>query len=251
MRTRETAICLRATDYSETSQVVRFLTRGSGAVSLIAKGSKRPKSTTGGAIDLFSEGDLVYSGRSTGALGTLMEFSETVTHAGIRADAGRLNTALYALEATGDALAEADPHPEVFDLLHATLGRLDQVDSRPPAVLAWFQWRLLRLVGLLGDLTHCVSCGVDILGGPAAQRRDVCFSSTQGGLLCGGCELTATEKLRLDDAALAGLAALAAAEAGRKASLGDNEARAANRVLAYHLAHQLGRPPRMARYVID
>ena len=43
---------MRTTDYSETSQVVHFFTRETGVVSLIAKGTKRPKSKSGGPIDL-------------------------------------------------------------------------------------------------------------------------------------------------------------------------------------------------------
>ena len=68
MRHREPAICIRATDYSETSQVVCFLTRGAGLVRLLAKGSKRAKSATGGAIDLLSEGDLVFIAAALSAL---------------------------------------------------------------------------------------------------------------------------------------------------------------------------------------
>ncbi|GAG45812.1 unnamed protein product, partial [marine sediment metagenome] len=55
MRHRQPAICLRASDYSETSQVVAFLTRAEGVVRLLAKGAKRAKSKSGGALDLLSE----------------------------------------------------------------------------------------------------------------------------------------------------------------------------------------------------
>ena len=61
MQYRTRAICLRTADYSETSQVVHFLTRAHGLVRLLAKGAKRPRSKSGGAIDLLSEGQVVYS----------------------------------------------------------------------------------------------------------------------------------------------------------------------------------------------
>jgi DNA repair protein RecO (recombination protein O) len=248
MRSREPAICLRTTDYSETSQVVHFLTRDSGAVRLLAKGVKRPKSKSGGAIDLLSEGDLLFSVPDTGALGTLMEFSETVSHTALRRDAGRLNTALYMLELSHAMLAEGDPHPEVFDLLHRALGRLEQPDAPLPAVLAYFQWRLLRHTGLLGGLDACVACGTGVA--EMSRRAGVWFSSRQGGILCDGCEAGAPEKVRLEPAALAGLAALAAAEAGQKVNLPDHQAACVNRLLGYHIAQQLGKPLRMAKYVI-
>ena len=47
----------------------------------------------------------------------------------------------------------------MFDLLHNALVRLGQSDAPTGAVLAYFQWRLLRHVGLMGELKNCVSCG--------------------------------------------------------------------------------------------
>jgi recombinational DNA repair protein (RecF pathway) len=72
MRRREPAICLWVGDYSETSQVAHFLMRGGGKVHLLAKGSKRAKSRTGGPIDLLAEGELVYIPASREGLGTLV-----------------------------------------------------------------------------------------------------------------------------------------------------------------------------------
>ena len=247
MQQRDSAICLRTSDYSETSQIVHFLGRASGVLRLMAKGAKRKKSSTGGAIDLMSEGDLVCIPHPAGSLGTLVEFTETDSHLALRTDAARLNTGLYMIELAGALLAEADPHPEVFDVLHNALARLGEADAPVPAVLAWFQWRTLRHTGLLGDLTACAACGRHV--GPAA--RGMCFSSSEGGLVCSSCAGGVAEKCRLDHAALAGLDALAAVAAGRKTPLPDNHAHAVNRVLAYHVANQLGKPLKMARYAIE
>lgn len=241
MPRREPAICLRTTDYSETSQVVHFLTRGAGKVRLLAKGSKRPKSRTGGAIDLLAEGDLVFTPRCSEALGTLVEFSEAASHAALRKDAPKLHAAVYMIELVSELLADADPHPEVYELLHNALGRLGQADAPVEAVLAYFQWRLLRQVGLLGDLAHCVSCGRGITAGPRRAGRDVCFSSSEGGMLCGGCEEAVAEKRRVSGQILAGLASLEAARAGRKVEPRADQCRAVNHLLNYHVSRQLGK----------
>jgi len=252
MRRRESAICLRSGDYSETSQIVHFLTRGDGKVKLLAKGAKRAKSNTGGPIDLLAEGELVYIPAAREGLGTVVEFCETVPHAVLRRDAARLNAALYMVELTSAVLAEGDPHVEVFDLLHSALVRLGRKGSQAGAVLAYFQWRVLRLVGLLGELKACVACGRDVSG--RAGRKDLHFSSLQGGLLCGACEAAAAgaaaEKYRLDGATLAGLAALAAAETGVRVNLPAKQATAVNRLLAYHATQQLGKTLKMARHAI-
>src|SRR4029079_6690100 len=56
------AICLRVTDFSETSQIVGMFTREHGLVPLIAKGSKRTskKSTMSGPLDLLTSGEVVF-----------------------------------------------------------------------------------------------------------------------------------------------------------------------------------------------
>ena len=254
MRQREPAICLRTHDYSETSQVVHFLTRTSGVVRLLAKGTKRPKSKSGGALDLLSEGDLVFSGAGRLTLGTLMEFTETVPHLDLRHDGRRLNVAVFLLELAAEMLPESDPHPEVFDLLHNALVRLGQEGAPVAAVLAYFQWRLLRHVGLLGQLNDCVVCGDTILTPADATSlrlppRDVYFSSFQGGLLCGACESATVEKYLLDRDTLSAIAILLAVEAGQKAPLPDKQARALTRLLNSHITQQLGKPLKMARYV--
>lgn len=251
MRHREMAICLRAFDYSETSQVVRLLTRGEGVVALMAKGAKRAKSKTGGALDILAEGELVYSEGKGDSLGTLMEFRESVSRATLRLGAERLYGALYAAELVGMMLAEGDPHPEVFVLLQGTLARLAEPDAPIPAVLAWFQWRLLRFVGLLGGLDCCCECGVSV--GEMGLQAGVYFSSRQGGLLCEGCECDAPERFRIETVTLGGLAALAAVEAGqrdRRINLSENQARAVNRLLSYHVVQQTGKGSRMARHAL-
>jgi len=62
-------------------------------VRLLGKGTKRPKSKSGGAIDLLSEGELVFSGGARDGLGTLIEFTETVSRADLRRDGARLRVA--------------------------------------------------------------------------------------------------------------------------------------------------------------
>lgn len=252
MRQREPAICLGATDYSDTSQVVHFLTRGAGAVRLMAKGTKRPKSKSGGAIDLFSEGDLVYIAGRGEALGTLVEFTETVAHNALRRSADVLHAALCMIEAAARLIAGGDPHPEAYDLLHNSLARLGEDGAPHEAVLAYFLWRLLRHAGLLGEMSRCVSCGADsdrTLGtGPStalgAGGREVYFSSAMGGPLCAACEGAVVEKRRLDGPTLAAMAALAAAEKGRRVALPPHQARGAIGLLAYHIAQQTGKPLR-------
>lgn len=248
MRYRQPAICLRVNDYSETSQVVAFLTPEEGVVRLLAKGTKRAKSKSGGAIDLLSEGDLVFTKARSGGLATLIEFTETVSHTPLRRESARLNSALYLIELVGEMLAQDDPHPEVFDLLHNALARLTDDDAPIPAVVAYFQWRLLRNVGLLGQLDHCVGCGEPV--SPSMSERGGWFSSTRGGVLCESCGSSGGERVRVTGQTTLALAALAAAETGKKVALPDDQAERVKGLLSYHITYQLGKPLKFAKHVI-
>ncbi|MFW6145949.1 MAG: DNA repair protein RecO [Planctomycetota bacterium] len=242
-RPRDRAICLYATDFSETSQVLHLLTREHGVVHLLAKGSRRAKSATGGRIDLLSTGEVVFIPSRGTTLGTLTEFTETTNHSPLRKRLAALNGALYMVEITRMLLAEGDPHPPVYDLLTAALDRLDKPDAPVAAVLAYFQWRLLLHVGLLGEMGHCLNCGRPL------DRRGTYFTSREGGMLCPDCEGGWTEKRPVTRDALGGITALTAMQQRRPATLTDAQALAALDLLTYHLSYQLGRTPRMFHYV--
>jgi DNA repair protein RecO (recombination protein O) len=241
-------ICLRAVDYSETSQVVHFLTRNTGIVNLLAKGTKRPKSKSGGMVDLLAEGEVLFSCKNPETLGLLMEFSETVSRTTLRRDARRLNVSLYMIELVEKMLPEGDPHPPVFDLLHNTLERLSQSDSPIEAVLGFFQWRFLRHVGLLGELSSCVGCGKTVMEIP--PNAEIYFSSQQGGILCPACNDVTNEKFHLTPPCLSGISALLTITLGQKANLPESQGVEVNRLLGYHITHQLGKPLRMMKHVI-
>ena len=241
MRQTEPAICLKVTDYSETSQIVVFLSRNNGVIRLLARGAKRSKSKAGGAVDIFSHGNLLYSMKNLDTLGTLIEFHETVSHTALRKDACRLNIALYALELAGTVVPEADGHPEIFDLLDKVLRRMGQPDAPVKSVLAYYQKRILAHTGLMAEFGRCVSCG------DSARKG---FSGSLGGMLCTQCFSRQTDGIPVDVNTLEAIGLIGAAEAGRKVSMTESQAEAAIRLMDHHLCYQLSRPLKMARYVI-
>jgi len=76
MLTKDTAICIRSVDYSETSQIVTIFSRRNGRINAIAKGSKRPKSAFDEPIEIFSYGRIVFSDSNKQNLATLTEFQQ-------------------------------------------------------------------------------------------------------------------------------------------------------------------------------
>ena len=68
------SIILHSFNYSETSKILRLLTRDHGVQSVIAKGAQRPKSRFGGVLELFTEGVASFSLRESRDLHTLTGF---------------------------------------------------------------------------------------------------------------------------------------------------------------------------------
>ena len=118
------AICLRVTDFSETSQIVALLTRAHGLLPLIAKGSKRQtkKNVMSGPLDLLTRGEVVFiPAKGAAELGTLTAW-ELVNHrTALRAEFAALNAAMVAAEITLHLLHPHDPNPEMFAELDAGL----------------------------------------------------------------------------------------------------------------------------------
>lgn len=178
------AIVIRRLDYSETSEILVFLTRRQGVHRLLAKGIRRSTKTqfTPG-IDLLERGDLSYRPctRAEGGLGTLCEWRQTECYLGLRDELKRWYAAQYAAEITALMCEEADPHPDVFDGLAALLAGLAE-GSDVLSLTAAFQCGLLRAVGLWPDLQRCVICDRAAPPGRAAY-----YSAHQGGLVCRRC----------------------------------------------------------------
>jgi recombinational DNA repair protein (RecF pathway) len=139
--------------------------------------------------------------------------------------------------------ADADPHPELFDVAHTTLRRLSDWrgdDRAVPAILLRFELTLLRLVGHAPETGRCVECG-----GPLDAAGRTPFGLLEGGTLCGGC--------RRGRSAVAMLSAEALAAIRHGVTPGtptiELPARAiaeARSVITTSIAHLLGRPTRVA-----
>lgn len=118
MLTKDIAICIRAVDYSETSQIVTFFTKGNGKIGAIAKGSKRPRSAFDGPIEIFSHGRIVFADSNKDKLATLTEFESAYGgpgFSGLRNNLFALNCCLFGAELLDKLTNEYDPHPGLFD----------------------------------------------------------------------------------------------------------------------------------------
>jgi len=249
MQIKDTAICLRAVNYSETSQVVTLFTKNSGKIGAMAKGSRRAKSSFDGPIEVFSFGDVMFTIKDSGGqLAILTELNQQPRFRKLSQNLNALNAALFAAELTEKFLEDHDPHPPLFDKLTKFLEMVQETRDQTQ-ILAWlilYQLRLLEETGIAPVLDACVNCGT------TARRREppdanaaseYYFSSRENGLLCPNCEMAFPEKRSVDSALIEILNTPAKLPKTNIKKLKQIES-----LLIYHFTELLHKPPKMAKY---
>lgn len=247
MLTKDLAICIRASDYSETSQIVTLFTRATGKIRAIAKGSKRPKSKFDGPIELFSYGSIVFSDSKKEKLATLTEFEQQPGFTPRGDDLFALNCCLLGTELLNSMTNDYDPHSELFDNFLQFLQNTNQTPdalngSRDTlALLILFQLALLKEVGLQPVLNACVNCKDNF----SSDWSEVYFSSLANGLICRDCEASFPDKIRLKNDAARCLTNLKMLAESNEKTLKEVE-----KILVHHFTEILRRPPKMAKHIL-
>lgn len=241
MIAKDTAVCLRKVDYSETSQVVTFFTRLNGKVGVMAKGSRRPKSKSGGPIEVLSYGQMIFYPSETAKLATLKEFDQVPIFIGLRRNLFIMNCALFGTELMDHFTHDHDPHPELFDRFIQYLTDVQTAADNAEAIslLILFQLTVMSEFGSALVLNRCVNCS----SAWTDSTRNIYFSSTANGLICHDCEAAFTDKLRLNSAVADCLTDLRNLKNAPARLLQGVE-----KVLIYHLTEILHKRPRMAKY---
>ena len=147
MDERAQGIVLRVHPLTETSLIVRWLTREHGRIATVAKGARRAKSPFRGKLDLFYEADLVFRRSRRSELHSLRELSLRDTHFLLRTELGCLQQASYCSALIEQATETETPLPAVFAMLRGLLRHLDLHAPAAPAVLA-FEIKFLDELGL-------------------------------------------------------------------------------------------------------
>jgi DNA repair protein RecO (recombination protein O) len=249
--TKDIAICIRAIDYSETSQIVTFFAKATGKISAIAKGSKRPKSAFDGPIEIFSYGKIVFADSKKEKLATLTEFESAYGGAGFTGLSSNLfimNCCLFGAELLNKFIHDYDPHPQLFDDFLQFLENAQESKNKHQmlALLILFQLGLLKEVGLQPILSYCVNCKTRYEHRASSIEHRVYFSSSANGLICRDCEASFPDKLRLTQTAANCLGNLKLLAESQEKTLNEIET-----VLIHHFTELLGRKPKMAKYILN
>jgi DNA repair protein RecO (recombination protein O) len=152
------ATILKTYEYSETSKILRLLSRDHGLCSVIAKGARRPKSRFGGLLEPFTDGIATFYAKEGRELHTLSGFellrerqalgNELIRYAG----AGILTEMVL-------RFAPSAPDLELFTQLGCGLDRL--LDEQGDLEIAILEetWKLVAYLGFGPSVDLCAACG--------------------------------------------------------------------------------------------
>lgn len=236
------SIVLQSFAYSETSKIVRLLTRTHGVRSAIARGARRPRSQYGGLLEPFSVGMATMYLKEGRELQTLSGFELTRSGQPLGRDLLRFGAAsLLAELVVRTASEEADP-----SLFEQVLAGLDRIELASPEALEASAlaeaWALVGTLGFEPILDYCVGCERALL-----DEEDAVFDYIAGGVRCRDCTGVSPGKALPGHArrTLAGLAAGQTPEIERAAA----HWALLSRFLAYHVID--GRPLRSLSFLAE
>ncbi len=176
------AIILQVFPYSETSKILRLLTRTHGVRSAIAKGAMRPKSKYGGLLEPFAEGVATFYLREGRELQTLSDFELTRSHQALGRNLLRFGGASLLAELVLRTASE-ESHPELYDAFRAALDHLEGASGEAVEAVALAEtWLLVAHLGFAPALDECVQCGR-----PIGPEEDVAFDYAAGAVRCADC----------------------------------------------------------------
>ncbi len=181
MITETEALVLRSYNLAEADKIVVCLTRSSGLVRAVAKGSRKLKNRFGAALEPFTIVNLTYYQKENQELASLSSAEIVRSHFNLFRD----SDILIGLAYLGDLVVEFSPPHQTNDNLYrmivACLGAIAAHPQDLHLVLRYFEIWILRLEGFLPDLRRCADCGRSLTDeGSIVLSREL-------GLLCASC----------------------------------------------------------------
>lgn len=177
---RTPAIVLRSMNLSDADKIVTFLSRNYGKVKCVAKAARRIKSRYGASLEPMSHLSLIYFGKENQSLYKVSQCDIVQSFQSVRENHHKFYTGIYFLELADSLTAEAHPEPNIFDLLIDGLKQV-QIQDDLETLCRFFEMRIISLAGYKPRLNKCIQCN------KVPQSRQVGYSFSRQGIVCGTC----------------------------------------------------------------
>jgi DNA repair protein RecO (recombination protein O) len=170
------ALILRTYPFQESDLLVILFTRSEGKIRGVAKAAKRSKRRFGGALELLTHVVAHWEEKEKQELARLDSCDILASPLAAEMTYPRVVALSYVAEVIDQLLPDREPSDDIFRLSLSVIKHLEGGAVWMP--LTYFDLWIVRLIGLLPDLSHCVTCRATLNGSRAY------FHALADGLLC-------------------------------------------------------------------
>ena len=189
------ALILRTYPFHEADLLVTLFTRAEGKVRGVAKSALRSRRRFGGALEPLTYVVAHWQDKEKQELARLDSCDVISSPLTLEMTYPRLVALSYVAEVIDQLLPDREPSDDIFRLALSVLRQLENDSLWKP--LTYFDLWIVRLVGLLPDLSHCADCG-SVLNGSQAY-----FHPLADGVLCTRDKRLASTEISADSRTLA------------------------------------------------
>lgn len=189
------ALVLRTYPFHEADLLVTLFTRAEGKVRGVAKSAKRSKRRFGGALEPLTYVIAHWEDKPKQELARLDSCDIISSPLASEVSYPRLVALSYVAEVIDQLLPDREPSDDIFRLALSVINQMRADSFWMP--LTYFDLWIVRLIGLMPDLTQCSACG-EILNGHRAY-----FHPLADGLLCSRDKRLASIEISPESRALA------------------------------------------------
>lgn len=170
------ALVLRTYPFHEADLLVTLFTRAEGKVRGVAKSAQKSRKRFGGALEPLTHVTAHWVDKEKQELARFDSFEIISSPLAVEVNYPRLLALGYVAEVIDQLLPDREPNDSIFRL---TLSVVKHLQAGPVWMpLTYFDLWIVRLIGLLPDLSQCAVCGTALNGSRAY------FHPLADGLLC-------------------------------------------------------------------
>lgn len=169
-------IILGETNYSESSKILRILTKDYGLISVMSKGCRNLKSKLRGVSSklIYANFQLYYK---ENGISTLIEANIINTFRNILLDINRISYASYLLDLTQQVYKQSK-ELDIYNNLIAILLKINEGYDYE-ALTSIYELQLLGYLGIRPNIDGCSICG--------SKKNIITISTNSGGYICQNC----------------------------------------------------------------
>lgn len=172
-------IIVGETNYSESSKILKVLTKNYGLISVMSKGCRNIKSKLRGVSNKLTYGTFNFYYKENG-ISNLISIDVINTLRNIMMDINKISYVSYILDLTEQIFKETDLEQanEIYVLLTSIIMKIN--DGYNEGILTnIYELKLLDYLGIRPNIDGCSICG--------STKNIVTISSSSGGYVCQNC----------------------------------------------------------------